>query len=443
MPTKPAGSTVLLALLGASVGVASSASAASTAARRLVEVTPAKGLMLMRTWQTRADTMNVLKTVPDGKTGKKLKVVSAVEGEEAARRALCKQQFRLFQERAAALASADASDDYPEARRQIIPELKIGGVPRGANARLFATLGEGASTLSIVECGAQWNLLSLCVSPDAREIDAIVSAEVAALDELRGLCGEAGATLRVLPDVEAALAGSRERLGLAEDAGSGPVTWLYDASEETPASPSAPASAPSSAASTAAVHDALRSRRTINNFAAELPDGWEDALRRAVEAATYAPNHKRTEPWRFHLLGEKAVRRVCELNAELVTSSKGEEAGAKKLRRWLQMPGWLVVTCVRGEGSDASMDPPMGSAREDYAACCCAVQNLCLSLHADGLGTKWTTGPVNFDERFAAAAGLPANEYVVGTIWFGAAEGAPPPTPQKRLAVDDVLRVHD
>ena len=76
MPTKPAGSTVLLALLGASVGVASSASAASTAARRLVEVTPAKGLMLMRTWQTRADTMNVLKTVPDGKTGKKLKVVS-------------------------------------------------------------------------------------------------------------------------------------------------------------------------------------------------------------------------------------------------------------------------------------------------------------------------------------------------------------------------------
>ena len=193
MPTTPAGSTVLLALLGASVGVASSASAASTAARRLVEVTPAKGLMLMRTWQTRADTMNVLKTVPDGKTGKKLKVVSAVEGEEAARRALCKQQFRLFQSARRPWPVRTPPTTTRRRRRQIIPELKIGGVPRGANARLFATLGEGASTLSIVECGAQWNLLSLCVSPDAREIDAIVSAEVAALDELRGLCGEAGA----------------------------------------------------------------------------------------------------------------------------------------------------------------------------------------------------------------------------------------------------------
>ena len=64
------------------------------------------------------------------------------------------------------------------------------------------------------------------------------------------------------------------------------------------------------------------------------------------------------------------------------------------------------------------------------------VQNLCLSLHADGIGTKWTTGPVNFDPRFAAAAGLPAadSEYVVGTLWFGAAAGVPPPALPRRLA---------
>ena len=47
-----------------------------------------------------------------------------------------------------------------------------------------------------------------------------------------------------------------------------------------------------------AVHDALLSRRTINDFAPELPADWEASLLRAVEAATYAPNHKRTEPVR-------------------------------------------------------------------------------------------------------------------------------------------------
>ena len=75
-----------------------------------------------------------------------------------------------------------------------------------------------------------------------------------------------------------------------------------------------------------------------------------------------------------------------------------------------------------GEENAASnnMEDPMGVAREDYAACCCAVQNFCLSLNAQGLGTKWTTGAVNFDERFPEAVGFDYDEeYTVGTIWFG------------------------
>merc|ERR1719160_1568952 len=99
------------------------------------------------------------------------------------------------------------------------------------------------------------------------------------------------------------------------------------------------------------------------------------------------------------------------------------------------MPGWLVVTCVESDTQSAGMDDPAGVAREDYAACCCAVQNLCLALHADGVGTKWTTGAVNFDPRFAAAAGLPDDEYVVGTIWFGEA-AAQPDAPTKRLPME-------
>ena len=150
----------------------------AVAARKLVELTPAKGLMLMKTWQARAENMNVLKTVPDGKTGKKLKVVSIATGEEATRRALCKEEFKLFSDRVLSLASADAGD-YPQAKRQVIPELKIAGAPRGLGAKLFANLGEGASTLSIVEAlDTEWNVLSLCVSPDARRLESIVEAEV-------------------------------------------------------------------------------------------------------------------------------------------------------------------------------------------------------------------------------------------------------------------------
>ncbi len=185
----------------------------------------------------------------------------------------------------------------------------------------------------------------------------------------------------------------------------------------------------------------LQSRRTINNFEADLPENWEDAFHQAILSAIHAPNHKRTEPWRFHLLGPKTIRKVCELNASIVTEKKGEKAGQKKLERWLQMPGWVVVTCQTENGC-GSMDKPSGIDREDYAACCCAVQNLCLSLHNAGLGTKWTTGPVNFDSRFTKIVGLDEGEYVVGTIWFGVPE-SPPVAPTKKNGVEDVIIKHD
>ena len=190
------------------------------------------------------------------------------------------------------------------------------------------------------------------------------------------------------------------------------------------------------------VHSVLIERRTINDFDPTLPAGWEDALERAIIAATYAPNHKRTEPWRFHLLGSKSIEGICKLNADLVAEKKGEAAGGKKLKRWLQMPGWLVVTCQKDPTSLSMDEDPAGLARENYAAVCCAVQNLCLSLHADGIGTKWTSGPVNFHPAFAETVGLSEDEYVVGTLWFGKAEKIPE-APKKRLALNDVLIRHD
>lgn len=197
--------------------------------------------------------------------------------------------------------------------------------------------------------------------------------------------------------------------------------------------PAAAAAGPvvASAAAPMGLQEALLTRRTVNAFEATLPPGWEGPLAAAVDAAQWAPNHKRTEPWRFHLLGEEAIRRVCELNAELVRAKKGDAAAEKKLQRWLAMPGWLVCTCV---GSGEGLDDPGGRAREDYAACCCAIQNLCLSLHASGLGSKWTTGAVNFADGFKAATGVPDDEYVVGTIWFGRPAG-PTPKPVKKLAL--------
>lgn len=154
----------------------------------------------------------------------------------------------------------------------------------------------------------------------------------------------------------------------------------------------------------------LRERRTVHDFTAAEPA--RSAIVDAIELARWAPNHHHTEPWRFYLLSRAVGARVAELNAELVQAKSGEQAAQAKRRRWLAMPGWLVVTCAR------HADP--AREREDYAACCCAVQNLSLALWVQGIGIKWGTGKVTRDPRFLALIKADAaTEFVVGLFWYG------------------------
>jgi nitroreductase len=141
------------------------------------------------------------------------------------------------------------------------------------------------------------------------------------------------------------------------------------------------------------VAELIRGRRTIDLYL-QTPVPTE-LVRDAIEAATWAPNHHVTEPWRF----------------------------------WSEKPGWLVVTCERSD--DALRE------REDYGACCAAVQNFLLYLWKLGIGSKWTTGPITRDDRLADIVGFdPEKAFVVGLVWFG----YPKVTPQQsRKPLDDVL----
>ena len=57
--------------------------------------------------------------------------------------------------------------------------------------------------------------------------------------------------------------------------------------------------------------EVLRGRRTINLYLqTPVP---KKLVRAAIEAATWAPNHHVTEPWRFYLLGKKTIGACVEL----------------------------------------------------------------------------------------------------------------------------------
>uniref|UniRef100_A0A7S4JSJ3 EF-hand domain-containing protein n=1 Tax=Odontella aurita TaxID=265563 RepID=A0A7S4JSJ3_9STRA len=167
-------------------------------------------------------------------------------------------------------------------------------------------------------------------------------------------------------------------------------------------------------------------RRTVNLF--DKTPVADDVLKRAVNCAISAPNRGCSEPWRFISLGEETVAKVAQLNKDM-----GGDEGS--FTTWTSIPGWCVVTCKRTHGD-------LDTEQEDFKSVCCAVQNFMLSLWSEGIGSKWTAGPVQLTNEFAELVGVDTKEErVTGVIWYGFATGglvsADPK--ERKKGVEDVL----
>lgn len=154
----------------------------------------------------------------------------------------------------------------------------------------------------------------------------------------------------------------------------------------------------------------MRSRRTTNQFLKQKVS--KQLVLDAIEVARWAPNHHLTEPWHFYLFDDETISASANLIGEIVSENKNEDIGAFKRQSALAIPGWLLVTCKKS-GDKLQQ-------QEDYASCCCAIQNLTLYLSEAGVASKWTTGLVTRDQRFFDMLNIDSqHEFVVGLIWFG------------------------
>lgn len=177
------------------------------------------------------------------------------------------------------------------------------------------------------------------------------------------------------------------------------------------------------------IQDIISSRRTIHNFQPTPPS--HELLVEAIDMARWAPNHKLTEPWKFYILGKTTSAKIAHLNADLLTQTKGQAAAEKKRERWLCMPSAIVVSCKK------CADP--FREKEDYAATCCAVQNMMLYLWSKGVGTKWSTSKVITTPAFSEIIGAdPKEEEVIGLFWCGYPEDVPA---QKRIPTEHIIQV--
>ena len=180
-----------------------------------------------------------------------------------------------------------------------------------------------------------------------------------------------------------------------------------------------------------ALAERIRARRTTKLFLKRPVS--KELVRDAIELARWAPNHHLTEPWHFYSFGAETKAKTIELIRQIVVETKDEKIAEFKAQSAAEIPGWLLVTCTKSD--DELLQ------REDYASCCCAIQNLTLYLSEAGVASKWTTGMVTRDQRFFDLLGIdPDREFVVGLIWYGYPKMLPT---QSRKATDEILTETD
>ena len=179
--------------------------------------------------------------------------------------------------------------------------------------------------------------------------------------------------------------------------------------------------------------EALATRRSTSTFADAAPP--LELVARIIEAATWAPNHRHTEPWRFAVLTSETRATLGERVAEWMratldpaTAEKQAESTQKKL---LRSPV-IVIVSQPGSPDDPTQD------LEDYAACCSATQNLLLAAHAEGLASKWSTGTLATAPPVFEYLGLAPQDRIVAFVYLGyPPEGADPRPAQRAPAQID------
>jgi nitroreductase len=173
------------------------------------------------------------------------------------------------------------------------------------------------------------------------------------------------------------------------------------------------------------VLSALRERRSAARLKADpVP---EALVEQVIEAATWAPNHRLTEPWRFVVLTGEARTALGKVMAqslrERLPEAERESAGArleKERNKPLRAPVLIAVAAL------PSSDPRVLES-EEVAAVAAAVQNMLLAAEALGLGAMWRTGDAAFDPAVKAFLDLPPEAHVVAFVYMG----YPEPTPRR------------
>lgn len=165
------------------------------------------------------------------------------------------------------------------------------------------------------------------------------------------------------------------------------------------------------------IFDLIKNRRSI--FPAQYIDKpiSKADIEKILESANWAPNHRKTEPWRFKVIqGEKRAELGEFLSDTYIdVTEKPKQLKSKKLMENPQKAAAIIAICMQRDPLESVPE------WEEIAATAMAVQNMWLCCTEMEIGCYWSSpGLISYMDEF-----LPMNEgeKCLGFFYMGYYEG--------------------
>lgn len=182
----------------------------------------------------------------------------------------------------------------------------------------------------------------------------------------------------------------------------------------------------------ASIDDVIRARRT-NMFVDRERPVPDDVIVELCELATWAPNHKRTWPWRFASVTGAGRSRLGRVVSNAM-AAHGDDPNkvSKALTKYERTPNILIIGSIPGDSDERTTEN-----RDAVAAAC---QNLMLAATARGIATYWGSCPKGAHDAVAEFAGFDPGTHIAGIFYVGY-QAETMETPERPAPV--VMRIAD
>lgn len=139
----------------------------------------------------------------------------------------------------------------------------------------------------------------------------------------------------------------------------------------------------------------------------------KETIEKLLEAANWAPTHKKTEPWRFKVIQGETLAELGKAMARTYTehTEKPSSFKEKKLEENPKKAACVIAICMQRDPKESLPE------WEEIAATAMAVQNMWLAASDLGIGAYWSSpGIIQYMDDFLQ---LKTGEKCLGFFYLG------------------------